>query len=175
MEYTLVSAVLSMLVVVTTAAPAATVCSMFSLETTQFMRFSSDGSISADGHFRTPEADLYVHYLNDKHLRIESVKTSSVCFLTYQGGKFQGGEPVNGNEVFEMIHVGGDNSNIIALRVVNANQPTESGSASGSGETPQEESEVDSENCYLGFSVVDNQPSCYSSTDFAATRFVLIH
>ena len=29
--------------------------------------------------------------------------------------------------------------------------------------------------CYLGFSHIDNQPACYPSTEYAATRFVIIH
>ena len=85
---------------------------------------------------------------------------------------------MDGNEVFEQVTVGGPHSPFIALRVVNTAQPEpESGSASGSGETPEEEKEATASDldCFLGFSSPDSEPMCFPSTNFAETRFQILH
>ena len=87
------------------------------------------------------------------------------CYLIHENGQFQGGEPSDGNDIFEMVTVG---SHSIALRAVNSTQAdSDSGSGGESGNMASD--------CYLGFSDVISGPKCYVSTDFAATRFVVIH
>ena len=188
MYFTSVSIVLSAaLFALSYAAPAsqAAICSIFSLETGQFLKFSADGAISADGQFMLPETNLFVQYLVGNRLRIESVKTEKQCFLVYEDGAFKGGSPVNGNDQFQMVRVAG---NIVALRVINPHVTTTtttdegSASASGSGETSavqdidsEEAASEEPEECYLGFSREHSEPKCYSSTEFAATRFLIIH
>ena len=183
MEYLLASIVIFSLTALATAAPASlrqeTVCPLLSRETGQFVKFSAAGKITADGHFGAQETNLYVQYIGDDQIRIESVKTDldKPCFLTHENGMFKGGQPQNGNEIFEKVHVGERGSNMVALRVVNT-QPSESasGSASGSGEVPEEAAEeAASEDCFIGFSSSNSEPRCYPSTEFAATRFVFIH
>ena len=183
MEYLLASIVIFSLTALATAAPASlrqeTVCPLLSQKTGQFVKFSAAGKITADGHFGAQETNLYVQTIGDNLIRIESVKTDldKPCFLTYENGMFKGGQPQNGNEIFEKVRVGERGSNMFALRVVNT-QPSESASssASGSGEVPEEAAEeAASEDCFIGFSSSNSEPKCYSSTKFAETTFVFIH
>ena len=88
---------------------------------------------------------------------------AKICYLIHENGTFQGGEPSDGNDIFEMVTVG---SHSIALHAVNLMQ-ADSDSGGESGDMASD--------CYLGFSDVISGPKCYTSTDFAATRFVVIH
>ena len=139
----------------------ATVASLFSVETTRFLMFSEGGNITANGDIHTPETDLSIEYLINNQLRIRSVNSEKVCYLIFENGTFQGGEPSDGNEVFEMATVGGNNN--IALRVANMQQ------GSGSGDSGESAND-----CYLGFPDKESEPKCYESTEYAATRFVII-
>ena len=109
----------------------------------------------------SPESTLYVYSLPDNQLRIQSIKTEKPCFLVFENGQFKGGQPMDGNDLFEMVRVG---PNSVALRVVNPKQ--------GSGHSDKLSANSD---CYLGFSDVTSEPTCYESTDFAATRFTIYH
>ena len=159
--------VLHMLATLTTSAPIgaptvrpATVGSLLSRETTRFLMFSENGKITANGDIQTPETDLSIEYLINNQLRIQSVSSEKRCYLIFENGKFQGGEPSDGNEVFEMVTVRG---NTVALRVVNMQQ------GSGSGDSGESASD-----CYLGFPDIKSEPKCYESREYAATRFVII-
>ena len=85
------------------------------------------------------------------------------------------------NDILEMMKIQG---NQIAFRVVYPNPPEpeeipESGSGSGSEDAAIEETEEEpiseTEECYLGVSREDGKAKCYSSAEFAATRFIIIH
>lgn len=177
----------------------ATVFSMLSVETGRFVMFSDDGQISANGDFRklsisfiiydgpvyffiiiinayqsnlfiivpspyyntvTPESTLSMHYRAESQLRIQFVH--KLHYLIFENGEIQAGEPVNGNDLLEVVTIRGGQ---VALRVVHS----EVGSGSGSGETEETPSD-----CYIGFSDVNSKPKCYKSSDFAATRFIVI-
>ena len=108
-----------------------------------------------------PESTLYVDSLPDNQLRIQSATTEKPCFLVLENGKFKGSQPMDGNDLFEMVRVG---PNSVALRVVNPKQ--------GSGDSDKLSANSD---CYLGFSDVNSEPTCYESREFAATRFTIYH
>jgi hypothetical protein len=189
----------ALLLVIATAAPiakrTATVCPILSQKTRRFLKFSADGRISADGFLRTPETNIYVHFLANDQVRIESVNAEKTVFLTFSDGDFRGGVPENDNDIFEMVRVGRAGRNNIALRVVNVQRQTEEeegeeseeASASGSGaqepaaeeerteERVAEEVSEPVEECFLGFPSADSQPRCYPSKEHAETRFVIFH
>lgn len=124
----------------------------------------------------TPETDVYIQYLPNSLLRIQSVNVEKIHYVTFREGKFKGGVPSNDNDLFELVPLASD-SNIVVLRLVNPNQHS-SGSGSGSAESESVESGSGSEaedECYLGFADTTSEAKCYKSTEFAATRFVIIH
>ena len=168
----------------------------------------------------TPTTDIYIQYLIDSQLRMQSVNMQKTSYLVFKAGRFQGSVPMNDSDIFEMEPVGPSS---VALRLVNYNEllrlqkeqeenNTDSGSGTGSGDeqetvegaaeegegtlesetaeegtaeegTQEDEAAVVEETmlvesgavCYLGFSRIDNRPTCYPSTEYAATRFVIIH
>ena len=168
------TALLSLLVAaaLTAAAPTLTGKSILSLETSQFLRFSEDGVISADGG-RTD--NFYVHFVSDRHIRIQSIKAGCKdCFLTYTVNAegevvFKGDEPVNDNDVLETVGT----EDGTALRAVNVWRQDEEGSGSASGSGAEEPSSEASEKpeCYMGFSSPTAAARCFPSTNFTATRF----
>lgn len=174
------------------AAPMANVCLIFSRETNQFLQFTPEGEFSADG---PPLPNMFVHYSPNNLIRIEAVKSGEPCFLTYdEEGKFMGAVPENDNDIFEMVIIRDFGvSSWVAFRAVNihklssvSQEETEgSGEEMGSGapeeeeeetatETVEEVEEEEEEECFLGFSE-GNKPACFSTTDAAATRFIIIH
>ena len=133
-----------------------TVCSLYSYATQQFVHFLPDGSVTADGHFPTLEADLHIHYLtassedSNQQVRIQSAK--ELTYLVYD------------NETFEMISFGDETYSF--LLVITPQQGSgDAASGAGSGEP-----EVVS-NCYLGFSAETREPACYNTTDIPETRY----
>ena len=119
---------------------------------------------------------MYIQYLPNNLLRIQSVNKQKIHYLISQESEFKGGVPLNDNDLFELVSLDVE-SNIVALRLVNPTQHS-SGSGSGSDESGSAESgsggSGDSD-CYLGFADTTSEARCYESTDFAATRFVIIH
>lgn len=109
----------------------------------------------------TSESTLSLYYLADSQLRIQSVHKLHY-YLIFENGEIQAGTPLNGNDLLEVVTIRGDE---VALRVV----PSEVGSGSGSGEMDETPSD-----CYIGFSDLNSKPKCYKSSDFAATRFIVI-
>ena len=75
-------------------------------------------------------------------------------FLSFKDGEFKTGKASDKNGIFEMVSIGV--GNYVAVR------------AAGNGSGGKSDAE-----CYLGFASDDSLPTCYSSTDFAATRFVV--
>ena len=87
---------------------------------------------------------------------------------------------MNGNEMFKLEFVG---LSSIALRLINYSPESGSSSGSGSGSGSASgtvadevtEDEAAAPVCYLGFPDKNSEPQCYSSSDYAATRFTIIH
>ena len=121
----------------------------------------------------TPETRLFIHYLLENQLRIQSISNR---YFLFENGGFQASTPVNQNELFESVTVGHGN---IALRLVHYGQlqtpESGSGSGSGSGSDAGAEEQAMASDCYVGFQDRESEPMCYGSTNFAATRFVIIH
>ena len=132
-------------------------------------------------------AKFHVSYLlieSKEHVTIQSHKYREWYLTVNEKGKFRGGIPANGSEIFELTSLG---SLSIALRSVyytTATSPVEletSASGSGSGESGHgiglpcggnstvqvscNSTQTVQQNCYLGFSSLNGRPSCYNSTD----------
>lgn len=116
-----------------------------------------------------------------------------VSYLIFENETFLGGPPSNSSDdIFELVEV---NANSVAFRVIRQNS-SQSGSGTSEDKRVKEQvqsslsSESDETNnvqmesdeppkvvseCYLGFADITSEPKCYTSTDFAATRFRIIH
>ena len=108
------------------------------------------------------------------HISLRSVKYSD-WFLTMQSpGKFRGGIPVGGNEIFEVVRLSGQH---VALKVASMNtSESELSTASGSGndDIGGDNKTVEAlEDCYLGFTV-DGRPACYSNVNGFEVRLLLV-
>lgn len=106
-----------------------------------------------------------------------------MCYLIFENETFQGGLPSNNNDIFELVQV---NANSVAFRVVR-NNSSQSGSGASEEDKGVEQSESDgtvnglvesvesanvtTSECYLGFAGRTSGPECYTSTEYAATRF----
>ena len=86
-------------------------------------------------------------------MQIQSANPEKDCYLIHEDGEFKAGKANSDNSIFEVVQIVDGYS--IALR-----HWTED------GKSPV---------CFLGFASADSIPTCYTSTDFAATRFMIYH
>lgn len=95
---------------------------------------------------------LYEHIDGRQHVSIRSVKYENRgWFLTVTPNRrVKGSIPSDGNEVFEVVSVPNEPSVSLKLR--------QNPMSEGSGE------DIAAEPCFIGFSVEDGRPSCYSSS-----------
>ena len=116
-------------------------------------------------------AQFFISYtlINDQeYTSLQSVKYEDRgWYLTVQQNRrIRGSIPSNGNELFEVVIVSGS---FIALKVPNNNVRDV---IEGSGE---ELNIIDeSEECYIGFSVADGRPACYSSINHVETHLLFL-
>ena len=93
------------------------------------------------------EADLFIHYLSDNVIQLQSANPGKECYLVFEDGEFRAGKADDKNSIFEVV--GQD----------------QRGSLGQVGLHP-----VTVTDCYLGFSSPESEPACYPSTELAATR-----
>ena len=104
------------------------------------------------------EAHLVMNYITDSLVQIQcSGSDEASCHLTFGEGGFRGGEAGESSSVFELVPVGDYE---VALRPA----------------SQEEEGDVTmAADCFLGFSNAVSEPECYTSTEYAATRFTIYH
>ena len=139
----------------------------------------------------TPETSVEIEYLIDSTLRIRSVNMNEVVYLIFENETFLGGPPSNRNDEFELVEL---NGNKVAFRVVRQNSSESGSGASEEDKSAKEQVQSSSESdeinnvqmesedeppevvsdCYLGFADITSEPKCYNSTEFAATRFIIV-
>ena len=111
---------------------------------------------------------------NSNAIKIASFKFSRngwFLFLTKEG-KFRGGVPSNGSEVFEEV-VLNPIANIVALRVRNYARIVHLESSDSSNSAPVMPGRNGPE-CYLGFSDKTKRAYCYSNKDSANVRLQIL-
>lgn len=98
-----------------------------------------------------------------EYVSLQSVKYESRgWYITVQesNNKIRGKRPSSRNELFEVVSIYGS---VFALKTYNARATANSGSGDGGVE-----------DCFLGFSISDGRPACYSSTDRVETHLLFI-
>lgn len=99
-------------------------------------------------------------------MSLQSVKYESRgWYITVQESnkhKIRGNIPSSRNELFEVVPIYGST---FALKAYNARATADSGSGDAS---------VGSDDCFVGFSISDGRPDCYSSTDRVETHLLFL-
>ena len=96
----------------------------------------------------SPEANIYIHYRTDTLIQLQSASMEKACYLVFEDGNFKAGQVIDKGSIFELV------------------RPEESDGVGYVGLRP-----VTAEDCYLGFAHPESEPTCYPSTDLAATKF----